>query len=247
MTVRRLALPLLAVFCCYALYCRTLPKPAPSAAAWSPGRTAELTLPAIEINSVALGPYAAAEEARAMGAKLVCRGAAACVRRDGISYRVLLCLCEGGDAALSAQKQLHINEKMDVGAYQARFSATTVRIHATEDQIAAVSAALEMLKDAPEQLNRLAEQIDRGLGDIASARTLAEVLHGDIRAIREQLEAQTAGTENPFCLSLARAADYLDHSLEESLRTREPLELSSALRQMALELSFALGEMGQTS
>ncbi len=200
--MKRVYLPVLCAILAYIIYAATLPvasvEDARAVLETSARATLVIELPAANIYCACFGTYGDAGTARVEAARYVVRGAAGFVRPQGDTYLVLASAYgTEGDARSVCT---HISEDEGISTSVFAFSAepVSVRVTATERQLAALAAAVDALGRYPEDLNALALRIDGGELDSKTARALTEVSLTELSKLERELRISLADTDDRF-------------------------------------------------
>lgn len=234
--MKRVYLPLLAAVLAYIAYASTLPaatvEEARAMAETSARATLVIDLPAAQLYCACFGVYPDEGTARAEGARYVARGAAGYVRPQGDAFLALASAygTEGDARAVCA----HITEDEGILAsvYAFEAKALSVRVTATERQLAALHNAVAALGRYPEEMNALALRMDGGELDSGTARALVEVALTELGRLERELRISLADTDDRFATGLYGLLNNLTGSIRAISQNQglKGLALSSALK-----------------
>ena len=133
--------------------------------------------------------------ARIESARYAPRGAAGYVWTSGGLYRAVAALYTQEDEAARAAENLLRQAQIPCSSAQMRAPGLLLRLTATEEQAAALTAADAILPEAVERLGVLAMTIDDGLTDAAQAQAALSTEAARLEEARTRLEEGFAGAK----------------------------------------------------
>lgn len=249
--MRRTTLYLIACMLAYFLYMYTIPaeNTAVSAqAAAQPRISAKISLPAVRLYAVSLGNFETQSEALPFAAACAARGAAAYIAETTSGWEILGAgFPDAGDAE-SVCRRLKENENIDARVVLFSADAMSMSLTATQSQADAITRALELMHEIPEELNKLSAQVDSGLCTPDTAKSLIDIRRTEVSRALEQLSRELGTTADIFSRMTETGLIDLAESLDMMCSPDAPsgLMLSSLMKQCALETTMYMINMINT-